>query len=131
MGNRYVDTDNDDVWMDGCMMIHETAIPRAGMCRTELHCEKQSERAVLECPIVNSKSVATQAMGMDMGSRMVCFDGTGRYLHRSSSTCSTESTISLISSRVTPGIMRSASVKARCRALRATRASCVETRGKS
>lgn len=49
----------------------------------------------------------------------------------SSSTCSTESTISLMSSRVTPGIMRSASVNARCSALRATRASWVDTRGNS
>jgi len=51
--------------------------------------------------------------------------------YRSSSTCSTESTISLTSSMVTPGIIRSASVNARWRALRATRASCVDTRGKS
>ena len=49
--------------------------------------------------------------------------------YRSSSTCSTESTISLTSSSVTPGIMRSASVNALCRALSATRASCEETLG--
>ncbi len=51
--------------------------------------------------------------------------------HLSSSTCSTESTTSLISSKVTPGMMRSASVNARWRALRATRASWVDTRGNS
>ena len=48
-----------------------------------------------------------------------------------SSTCSTESTISLTSSRVTPGMMRSASVNARCKALRAILASWEETRGNS
>lgn len=67
--------------------------------------------------------------------RADCPQGTerrcGNKAHRSSSTRSTESTISLISSRVTPGIMRSASVNERCRALSATRASCVETRGNS
>jgi hypothetical protein len=49
----------------------------------------------------------------------------------SSSTCSTESTISFTNSNVTPGMTRSASVKARCRLLKATRASCEDTRGKS
>lgn len=48
-----------------------------------------------------------------------------------SSTCSTESTISLMSSKVTPGMMRSASVNARCKALRAILASWEETRGNS
>lgn len=48
-----------------------------------------------------------------------------------SSTCSTESTISLTSSRVTPGMIRSASVNARCKALRAILASWEETRGNS
>ena len=43
--------------------------------------------------------------------------------------CSTESTISLTSSIVTPGMILSASVKARCKVLRATRASWVVTRG--
>ena len=37
----------------------------------------------------------------------------------------------MMSSKVTPGMMRSASVNARWSALSATRASCVETRGKS
>lgn len=37
-----------------------------------------------------------------------------------SSTCSTESTISFTSSRVTPGIIRSASSNARCRLVNAT-----------
>ena len=48
-----------------------------------------------------------------------------------SSTCSTESTISLTSSFVTPGMILSASVKALCRADSAIRASWVDTRGKS
>lgn len=47
----------------------------------------------------------------------------------SSSTCSTESTISLTNSIVTPGMILSASVNALWSALSATRASCVETRG--
>lgn len=52
--------------------------------------------------------------------------------HRSSSsTCSTESTISFTSSMVTPGMIRSASVNARWSALRAIRASWVDTRGNS
>ena len=52
-------------------------------------------------------------------------------VHRSSSTCSTESTISLTSSLVRPGMILSASVNACCNWLKTARASAVDTRGTS
>ena len=57
--------------------------------------------------------------------------GAGRYgdYLSASSTLSTESTTSLTSSSVTPGIIRSASIKALCRFVSASRASAVATRG--
>ena len=91
--------------------------------------EREEERDAIAWLGTECRAGGQQDANVDAGAGGVWLTALGP--HRSSSTRSTESTISLISSKVTPGMMRSASLNARWSALSATRASCVDTRGKS
>jgi len=87
-----------------------------------VHCEIDRKRAIeIDKERIRDKKVLNLSeteSGKKSANQLV-----SPSFHGTSSTCSTESTISLTSSSVTPGIMRSASVNALCKALRAILAS--------